>query len=524
MACEFATRINVISKLVRILAITLIGTVLGASSSFAQYNSGDSGSGSSVFDNSSNSNSSNSNSSGFGTGRFGNKNNGSSSSNSGFSNGSGNKSSTQQTDVTQNKNLKNRDQKRNTNSNTPGTATQKTPNQQMVTQKGKPKQSTGSRGSGGAKGSSSNIEFKMKPDSSSNVLYIESADMVPTMDIPATEGQKFATRVVLQNGHHAPYQNIEISLKYDPNTMVPVGIDDSPIENLLTGDSVTQFNARKGMITFKAKLAEPHKDEYRVLFKIEWKALALATHANLQFVNTPKNKTRIYAGSDQSILMLRGDDEQVEVSERTGLVDASVTIAPSEATADELKDDGRGLTVIQLANSISQGTAEGGIRLVLKSAKSSVNVGDEFLVDIDYDNPKRAELDTVKLKLKFDPKVLQVVDYDEDNWITQGTNIHDGDVREELPFDYHIRNTAYNSSGEIYYEMGFSNRVEIPSRGRIATIRFKAIAQEPSTEISFDLNEDDRDQKTSVTFLGFNLIGTPGGRSNALSSAVIRVN
>jgi hypothetical protein len=86
--------------------------------------------------------------------------------------------------------------------------------------------------------------------------------------------------------------------------------------------------------------------------------------------------------------------------------------------------------------SISQGTAEGGITLQLKSQRSTINVGDEFLVDIDYDNPKRAELDTVKLKLKFDPKVLQVVDYDDDNWITQGVNIHDGDVRDRgVPTD-----------------------------------------------------------------------------------------
>ena len=177
-----------------------------------------------------------------------------------------------------------------------------------------------------------------------------------------------------------------------------------------------------------------------------------------------------------------------------------------------------------LANSISQGTAAGGVTLSLRPRTTNPSVGDTFLVDIVYSNPRRTDIDTVKLQVRFDPKVLQVVDYDDDNWITRDVNIFDGEYHDDLPFDFHRKNVAYNATGEIHYWMGFSSKVRVPTSGVIATIKFKAVAPTASTEVAFDLQEDQREHRTAVSFLGFNLIGIPGERLNALRSASVSVN
>ena len=71
--------------------------------------------------------------------------------------------------------------------------------------------------------------------------------------------------------------------------------------------------------------------------------------------------------------------------------------------------------------------------------------------------------------------------------------------------------------------MGFESKAKIPSSGVIATIKFKAVAPSTSTEIFFEMDENERDPKTSLSFLGFNLIGVPGERATALHNATVSV-
>jgi hypothetical protein len=163
------------------------------------------------------------------------------------------------------------------------------------------------------------------------------------------------------------------------------------------------------------------------------------------------------------------------------------------------------------------------VSLALVPRQTSARAGETFLVDIKYNNPKGAELDSVKLRIVFDPRALEVVDYDEGNWITKGINILDGPYQEDLPFDFHRRNVAYNSRGEIQYDAGFNSRTRVPPSGTIATIKLRAKQPVATTAVAFAVDEDRPERETSVSFLGFNLIGTPGRRALALNDAVLSI-
>lgn len=418
---------------------------------------------------------------------------------------------------------KKRDDNRNRASNQPGTPGAKPAPKATSTVKGKKPAPKKAAASGGTGRGTTNVEFKIQADATRNLLYLETSEAAPSMHVVAEKGKRFVTRTVFRNARRSAYDAVEISLKYDPSLMKPLGLDDSGVDGLLASPGEARFDARRGIISYRAQFAEPRRDEIITLFKVDWKALAPTVHTSLQFQNSEKHRSVVLMG-ESNVLHSQSDDEALEYSVTNGLLGADIAIVPDGKTLLEMEEDDSGMGGVALAREISDGSAEGGVMLALRNRQDPVMAGDEFLVDIVYSNPRRMEIDSMRIRLRFDPRVLQVVDYDEGNWITKGVNIFDGDYHEDLPFDFHIRNMVYNNTGELQYEMGFAERAKIPGSGVVATIRFKALAPTESTSVQFDLDENGKTSRTAVSFLGFNLIGTPGERANALSNVALRIN
>lgn len=414
-----------------------------------------------------------------------------------------------------------RDRNSNAKGNTQGAGAKKT-DAKSVKGKQPPAKKTASKG-GAAQGSTS-VEFKMKANPLSNLLMVESVAAAPTMNILVRQGDIFATRVIFRDGRQEPFDTMDIAIKYDPSIVRPIGLDDSELQPLLDGSAMARTDPKRGIVAYHARLAKPSANEMVNLFKVAWEALAPTDRSTIAFLNDGDFPTRVL-GKDRDLLQPVEDDAAVETldfSENAGLVgaDLSVVAADRGEGGDESATPMAGAA---LAHEISQGTAEGGITVALRPGKTAVAVGEEFDVSIDYTNPKMVEVDMFRLRIRFDPQVLQVVDSDEDNNITKGVNIHDGKSRDALPFDFHIRNAVYNKTGEIDYENGFRQRTVPPGRGTVATIRFKAVAPVESTDIRFDFSENEKKTATSVSFLGFNLIGKPGAREAALANTAVSV-
>jgi hypothetical protein len=229
--------------------------------------------------------------------------------------------------------------------------------------------------------------------------------------------------------------------------------------------------------------------------------MSAASHSSLTFMNSSQFQTTLTNEDGVNVLLLRDEDGEVVTSERAGLLDASLAITPNSKSQRALRDQEGTLRGITMAHAISEGTAVGGIRLSLVPRETSARAGEDLLVDIKYSNPNAAELDSVKLRVLFDPRALEVVDHDAGNWIAKGINILDGPYQEDLPFDFHRKNTAYNSRGEIQYDAGFNSRVRIPPSGTIATIRFRALRPINSTAVAFAMDEERPERETSISFL-----------------------
>jgi hypothetical protein len=368
------------------------------------------------------------------------------------------------------------------------------------------------------------VEFTMKANPSTNILYMEGLNgQVPSLNMVAEEGTTFPVRVMFANNRNSLFRDLEVSLKYDAGILEPLAIDDSAIAERLEGESVITHDARRGVIHYKGRFAEAASDSILELFRVEFRAVAATVHSNLTFLNTEANPTRLLNDDGTNVLQLRDEEGELVASERLGLLDASISITPGASTRQALRDEDGTLRGLAMAHSISAGTAEGGISLALVPRQTSARTGETFLVDIQYKNPKGAEMDSVKLRILFDPRVLEVVDWDEGNWITKGINILDGPYQEDLPFDFHRRNVAYNGRGEIQYDAGFKSRTRVPPSGKIATIKFRAKQPVATTAVAFAVDEERPERETSISFLGFNLIGTPGRRGLALSDAVLTI-
>ncbi len=411
-------------------------------------------------------------------------------------------------------------------SNQPGAKGSKPAPKSERTVKGKqPPPKKGTTKGGQSRGSTT-VEFKMRASSSANILCLETTDLASTMHTVAQVGQTFVTRVVFRNGQQAPFDKIEFTLKYDPGVLELEGVDDESVAPFLAEPATAQKDAGRGLFVYRARFAEPRKDDFLVICKLQWRALAPAEHTPIDFVNNPSSPSRVLSGDKNLLVPPAGSDEQdleLEPSPRQGLLGADIAIAPTAEQLEEMDATDLTLGGVALASQIADGTAEGGLRLSIVPRRQSVKVSEEFVVDVQYENPSRVEIDSVKVTLKFDPTVLEVVDWDDNGWITKGINVFDGDYHEELPFDFHIRNVAYNTLGQVIYQTGFSSRTPIPARGTLFSVRFRAKAPSPATRIRFEFDETEKPSPTTLSFLGYNLIGTPPDRSAGLRDATVRV-
>jgi hypothetical protein len=91
----------------------------------------------------------------------------------------------------------------------------------------------------------------------------------------------------------------------------------------------------------------------------------------------------------------------------------------------------------------------------LEPEREQLKPGEEMDVRVMFYNPRRSDLDSIRLLIDFDPKMLEVLDTDEGNAIASGVNIREGN-RRAFPFDYFVENRVDNHRGSIEFRMGMA--------------------------------------------------------------------
>ncbi|HOE62910.1 MAG TPA: cohesin domain-containing protein [Candidatus Sumerlaeota bacterium] len=338
--------------------------------------------------------------------------------------------------------------------------------------------------------------FQEKADPNLAILYFYPPDRQVVLN-----DEIFSTILVLSNPRGMPFNKVSLAIKYDPAILAPVSYEDRLSTELLNTPPQMTVYAKEGFVVFNAELSKPFLLVNDELLAIQWKPLLPQKEAALSFAEFKGQQSGLFLDS----MNILGDP----AVPGDGMLDASITIFPKSELSEEDEEELPEPFDIIVDRLEHKKETEGVIALALSNPKDIIREGQIFDMDILFSNSKGLPIDNVSLEIRFDPKVLQVVDYDEDNWITRDVNIHDGDSTEIFPFDYHIANTALNHSGRIIYKMGIAKSDVLVRTGVMATIRFIAIAPADKTKVYFHRASNIRSRMgTYMAHAGQDMLGS----------------
>jgi len=374
----------------------------------------------------------------------------------------------------------------------------------------------GSRGGKGARHYESTYDvpqFSERADLNRSILYFYPPDsQVVVSDKP------FATMLIMSNPRGLTFNRVFLAIKYDSAVLAPIEYEDRLTTELLKTVPKMMVYPKEGIITYSAELACPITLINNEILDIYWKALLPQRETLLYFTRVNGENSGIFMDKD----CILGDT----AVDNDGMISASINILSQSESAmkeqEEPEDFSMALVADKLVTQSEKG--DGSIGLALLAPKSPVKVGDTFLVNIHFKNPNGLQIDNVSFDIRFDPKVLHVVDYDDDNWITRDVNIYDGASHELYPFDYQISNKALNQSGRIIYKMGLSKSDALYHEGTMATIKFCALAPASRTMVNFFRTTNNHTlEGTTLTYTGQDMLGSATDPMAGLHNATLTI-
>lgn len=381
-----------------------------------------------------------------------------------------------------------------------------------------PKTSGRSRGSSGKHyGSTYQVpQIEMQADPNIPILYFYPLDR-----LVEAGGKSFSTLIILSNPEGQTFNHVFLAIKYAPKILEPVDYEDRIPKELLMSDPEVLVFSDEGVITYSVELKEPTSLPEDELLSIKWKPLRPRRNSTLSIIDYNNRESGLFRNSI-NILGEPGNKNDGAIPANISVV--RKTVIPEEFELPENVGVEEEIDLIADRVNVISGTGEGTVRLSLIGPEGPVKKGDIFLVNIYFENPKAMYIDNVNLDIRFDPNVLQVVDHDEENWITRDVNILDGEYHEIFPFDYHFKNRAYNQTGRIFYKMGLSSGDSLYNDGTMATIRFYAVAPAEKTSIYFYRLPDLREIKgTTLTYLGKDVIGSSDDPFKGLQNLSVHI-
>lgn len=314
-------------------------------------------------------------------------------------------------------------------------------------------------------------------------------------DTTVTVGENFLTDMVIFNMDNLPIDFLKVTINFSPNLIKPIFVNDYAISEKLESPALYKIDMQKGHIIYECRFNTSQILDGDDILRIVWQALQSTELTEISFDLTEKATFLLSDGKDVLGAPYTKND---------GIIPTGVTIlSDTKSRNDFLIVDKEILFHAGLTPSLE---IKGYMFLNLETERKVFQTGDIFDVSILISNPEGQASDKLSFLIRFDPKVLKVLDWDKKNRISAGINIQDGFARKRYPFDFHIRNDVSNFTGTIDYRMGSSIPEIFPS-GEVAKIRFQAIAA-PSEQTTVFLihNNNTRGPNTSLTLMGEELI------------------
>jgi len=332
------------------------------------------------------------------------------------------------------------------------------------------------------------------------LLYLKPLDNI------ATVGERFSTRVVLENPTGTVADRVSIVIGYDPRIVSCVQVFDDQFRPYVVSPPDFEDRPADGMLIYQADLKHPRPLTKTTVLTLVWETHRTNPYSQLAFLFRDQGATTAITYNGRDVLGIPDDPYD-------GVINASLLVKKPEVPSvqtDLLSVNRK--EVIDFFKGIDN--PPGNVTLALGQPGDFVRVGQTFDVPVFFQNSEALVVDTVSLLVHFNPDELEVIDWDKGNWIRRGINIYDGDRHEDFPFDYLIRNEAYNATGVIDYRMGLQRPDALPS-GRLATIRFRALQPSAGTTVKLVITPAGEKRTTSVSLHGEELLDLTAADSKA---------
>jgi hypothetical protein len=361
----------------------------------------------------------------------------------------------------------------------------------------------------------------------------------------------FPVHVWLDNPEEKPFDVVSFALSYDPNLLefldAPGGIEGKANSHDASEKCLETFNlvrdpledpfylnwadTEKGLVYYRARCASGTvcKSE-GFLLSMKFKALASIDRTGLRFLFSewsdklapPIQSDQTWSWPDAMTFVGKtpnasGGEEEgwtnmlgVGASKMDGVISGNLSLRSYDKES-----------ILEGRVRVPEGPTRTGLRL--DPPLSAAQAGKTFDVTVHLDNPDRVPWDRVRLDIRFDARALEVVDQDEGNWLTIGTNILDGPYHDRFPFEFMRDNQVRNDDGRILYDcMVFRKPLQVG--GVLATIRFRALCPIPETRLTFyqTAGENSRDG-TSLTLKRSDVLGDTNDPLDGVFGAAVVV-
>lgn len=346
--------------------------------------------------------------------------------------------------------------------------------------------------------------------------------------------QEMQVEVILNNPNRVLYDALAYTIKYDPAVLevidqlpeVPginiqdasaaeLGLEIGPKSRL----STNLVDPSRGLIYFLARLPEEGgwTSADGVVGRFTVRALRERGNTSLQFENMLKGgaidvfldrKRKDRNAAPESGTFLR----MLDSNNKSRLLDYEIPKFGAQARILPSMDD--------FLSGPEKDYYDTAIRLV--PTRDQVQVGEEFDVLVELVNPNQVAFDSVLLYMLYDHRVLEAVDRDDNNWITQGINIHDGDYRDKFPLELCKANRIDPKTGEIIYSMATFHE-PVSASGVFASIRFRALRPVKSTNLLFGFNLPNRFPTTGIFRRQQDLLAGTGNYRDGVYSSPISI-
>jgi hypothetical protein len=311
-------------------------------------------------------------------------------------------------------------------------------------------------------------------------------------------GDRFMTPIFFYNTDKKDAVRLDLWLKYDPAVLSPEWIDTKPLKDRLGATPLdVRFWREDGYLRIHGTLAKPINDSINALPVVHWRAVGAIGSTAVTFQGPGEtNWPTIYTTTDNLL-------KPTNLGHRS-LAEFQIGIAPPKSREPGLRMIG---DVRAALPAPSENPAER-MRLVVDPGPDPLAVGDTGLADVMLLNPQRLSIDLLRFRILYDPTAVQILDADEDNYITDGINIFDGDFHKTMPFDEHIANRVDPTRGIIDYSVALASEPQAFNSGPVARIVFRVLRAQGRPAFQFQMIDPiAKTRCTDVGMLGRSLLG-----------------